>query len=143
MIGRICRITIYFLLSSILLSGNPLLSRTRPETVDRDYLVALAVANKFLTAWQTQDQETAALLLDDHLREPVSEDKLQSLFAPPSGGQSAYEINRGRKLAPGRYEFPITLFRITAASPKKQQPKPTTLVVVHADKNDWLIDKLP
>jgi hypothetical protein len=131
------------LVSAVLLSANLLFSRTRPDTIDRDYLAALAVANKFLNAWQTQDQETAVLLLDDHLREPVSEDKLQALFAAPSGAQSAYEIARGRKLAAGRYEFPVTLFRVSPASPKWQHPKPSTLVVVRASKNDWLVDKLP
>ena len=140
---RICRITIYLLALILASSSYPLSARTRPEPVDRDYLTALAVADKFLNAWQTQDQETAALLLDDHLREPVSEEKLQALFSPPPGTQSAYEIARGRKLALGRYEFPVTLFRVTSASPKWLYPKPTTLVIVRADKDDWLIDKLP
>jgi len=124
---RICRITIYLLISISVYSANPLFARTRPESVDRDYLTALAVANKFLNAWQTQDQETAALLLDDHLREPISEDKLQALFAVPTGAQSAFEITRGRKLATGRYEFPIILFRVSSSSTKRQQPRPTTL----------------
>jgi hypothetical protein len=134
------RFTIVFIAAALF--PALLCARSKSEPVDRDYLAALAVADRFLTAWQTGDQETAILLLDDRLRQPAQEEKLQALFSA-AGGQSAYELCRGRKLASGRYEFPIALFRIAESSPKWQHPRPATLVIVHSGAGDWLIDKLP
>ena len=134
------RIAIYLCLA---LLAVPLAASSKPAPVDRDYLSALAVADRFLMAYQTQDQETAILLLSDHLREPAQEDRLQMLFSAPPESHSAYEICRGRKLAPGRYEFPIILFRVAAASPKWQHPHASTLIVASDGKNDWVVEKLP
>jgi hypothetical protein len=134
------RLKIYFL--ALVLLAPSLAARTRPQPVDRDYLLALAVAGRFLNAWQSQDQETAILLLSDRLHEAAQEDRLQSLFSAATGDRLAYELCRGRKLAPGRYQFPVTLFRVTSTSPKWQHPNPATLIVVHTEQ-DWLIDKLP
>lgn len=135
------RFTTYLLVLACL--AAPVRARSKPQPVDRDYLSALNVANRFLNAWQTQDQETAILLLADRLREPSQEDRLQALFSAPAGSRSAYELCRGRKLAAGRYEFPIVLFRVSDSSPKWQHPHSATLIIVRSGKDEWLLDKLP
>lgn len=135
------RFTMYFL--AFVCLAAPLHGRSKPQPVDRDYLSALDIADKFLGAWQTQDQETAILLLTDRLRDPSQEDRLQALFSAPSGSHSAYELCRGRKLAAGRYEFPIVLFRTSESSPRWQHPHSATLIIVRSGKGEWLLDKLP
>jgi len=135
------RFTMYLLVLACL--AAPVRARPKSQPVDRDYLSALNVANRFLNAWQNQDQETAILLLTDRLREPSQEDRLQALFSAPTGSRSAYELCRGRKLAAGRYEFPIVLFRVSESSPKWQHPHTATLIIVRSGKDEWLLDKLP
>ena len=107
-------------------------SRTAPP-VDPDYVYALATANHFLHAWQTQDQETAILLLSDRLKQRTSESSLDALLSSNISKPQSFEIGRGKRLAPGRYQFPIALFH----------PQTAALVVVKNGNNDWAIDRLP
>jgi hypothetical protein len=123
-------------------------ARTKPSpAVDRDYISALAAANNFLRAWQAHDEEAGILLLSDRLREQTSEDAISALFSSAHSEQ-AYEITRGRKLSPGRYQFPVTLWQMPATQPGTNpphhwtQPHPTSLIVTRTLKDDWLIDKL-
>ncbi len=112
--------------------------------VDQDYVNALAAANRFLQAWQTQDHETALLMLTDTAKRHSSEDRLQSFFSPRPATRQAYEIGRGRKLKPGRYTFPVALFAITASSGRSlARLRFSQIVVVRTGKEDWAIDKLP
>ena len=114
-------------------------SKTTPP-VDPDYVYALATANHFLHAWQTQDQETAILLLSDRLKQRTSESLLDALLSSNVSKPQSFEIGRGKKLAPGRYQFPIALFQ---AKTKWTHPQTAALVVVKNGNNDWAIDRLP
>ena len=121
-------------------------SKTRlPPTIstgsDPGYVSALAAANRFLQAWQNQDHETGLLMLTDAAKELSSEDRLELFFS--SGSDTAYEIARGKKLKPGRYAFPITLFSSSSATNKSDRPQRSEIVVVLTGKNEWAIDKLP
>jgi hypothetical protein len=123
-------------------------ARTKPAAVvDEDSLAALAIADSFLHAWQAHDEEAGILLLSDRLREHSSQDDV-SIFFSTAHSEQAYEISRGRKLAPGRYQFPITLWQTSTAkssgAPRPgMKPHATSLIVTRAPKGDWLIDKLP
>ena len=108
--------------------------------VDPDYIYALATANHFLHAWQTQDQETAVLLLSDRLKQRTSESSLDALLSSNVSKPQSFEIGRGKKLAPGRYQFPIALFQAKA---KWTHPQTAAIVVVKNGNNDWAIDRLP
>lgn len=110
-------------------------------TIDQDYVAALAAANRFLQAWQNQDHETAILLLSDKLKQHTNEDRLEDFFTPAAHAQQAYEISSGKKLAPGRYIFAVTLFN--SAAGKSPPHRPSHLIVTRTGKNDWAIDKLP
>jgi hypothetical protein len=115
---------------------------TNASLLDREYVAALASANRFLTAWQTQDHEAGIILLTDAAKRQVSEDRLQAFFAPGSEIQQGYEINRGKKLGAGRYIFPIALFEV-GPDHKWVHPRFSQIVVVDTGKDDWAIDKLP
>jgi hypothetical protein len=121
----------------------PAMARSKPipAPIDPDYIYALATANQFLHAWQTQDQETAALLLSDRLKQRSPETLLEGLLSNEARPQS-FEIARGRKLAPGCFKFPIALF----AKPTKAKfthPHVATLVVIKTGTSEWAIDQLP
>jgi hypothetical protein len=115
---------------------------TTASLLDREYVAALASANRFLTAWQTQDHEAGIILLTDAAKRQVSEDRLQAFFAPGAEIQQGYEINRGKKLGAGRYIFPIALFEV-GPDHKWVHPRFSQIVVVDTGKDDWAIDKLP
>jgi len=108
---------------------------------DRGYSSALAAANRFLQAWQNQDRETGLLMLTDAAKQASSQERMDSFFS--SGNDAAYEIARGRKLKGGRYAFPITLFISDSESNRSGRPQRSQIIVVHAARDEWAIDKLP
>ena len=118
-------------------------SKIVPPT-DSDYVFALGAANDFLHAWQTQDREAGFLLLTDRLKQRSSEDALVDFFSRKACRGQSFEIARGKKLAPGRYRFPISLFQRPASGGVKWvRPQTSSLVVVRTGASEWSIDKLP
>jgi hypothetical protein len=118
-------------------------SKTNPS-VDSEYVLALGTANDFLRAWQTQDREAGILLLTDRVKQHTSEDALENFFSCMAGKSQSFEIARGKKLAAGRYRFPVSLFQ-KPASPETRwlRPQTSSLVVVKTGGSEWSIDKLP
>jgi hypothetical protein len=104
---------------------------------DPAYGPALAAANRFLHAWQTQDHETGIMMLTDAAREHASREQLQEFFS--SGPEAAFEIQRGKRLNAAEYSFPVVLFN-PSSSPR---PHVCKIVVIKAGKDDWVVDKLP
>jgi len=78
---------------------------------DSDYVLALGAANDFLRAWQRQDCEAGILLLTDRVKQRTPEDALVSFFSRTVRRAQSFEIMHGKKLAPGRYRFPVSLFQ--------------------------------
>jgi len=118
-------------------------SKITPPT-DTDYVLALGAANDFLRAWQTQDREAGILLLTDRVKQRSSAEALLEFFSRKACRAQSFEIARGKKLAPGRYRFPVALFQQPAGGgPKWTRPQTSTLVVVKTGASEWSIDKLP
>jgi hypothetical protein len=136
------------LLSCLLLSVLPAFARRKTEpkashaaAIDSSYVSALATANRFLYAWQAQDQENGLIMLTDAAKQRTSEDRLQSFFSPGAGVQQTYEIGHGKKMASGRYSFPVELFVSKPAG--TSHFRYSQIVIVKAGSDDWAIDKLP
>jgi hypothetical protein len=129
----------------LLTIAAPLTARTRAaparSAVDQEYIAALATANRFLQAWQSQDQETGILLLSDKEKGQTAEEHLQSLFSRADNAQEAYEISGGRKLKAGRYIFSVALFN--SRNGTWMQRRSSRMIVTRVGKNDWAVDKLP
>ena len=116
----------------------------KPKTaIDGEYVSALGAANRFLHAWQVQDHETGVLMLTDAAKRRVSEEALDAFFSAGAAREESFEINRGKRLAPGRYEFPIVLWHTASGKNGKPHPSYSKIVVVRTGKDDWAIDKLP
>lgn len=119
-------------------------SKTATATVfDGEYVSALATANRFLHAWQVQDHETGVLMLTDEAKRHLSEDSLEAFFSTAPSVEESFEITRGKKLEPGRYLFPVVLWRTPTGKNGKLHPSYSTIVVVRTGKEEWAIDKLP
>lgn len=145
--GRVSHRSLFLLLLCVglTLTVHPLSAKSKhsaPELLDHEYVAALASANRFLSAWQTQDHEAGIILLTDAAKHQVSEDRLQAFFGPGSSIQQGYEISRGKKLKIGRYIFPVALFEI-GPDHKWVHPRFSQIIVVNTGKDDWAIDKLP
>jgi hypothetical protein len=107
-------------------------------TTDPTYGSALAAANRFLYAWQTQDHETGIMMLTDSARQHATRDQLQEFFS--SGPDAAFEIRRGKRLSTAEYSFPVVLFD---SSHPANHSHPCNIVMVKAGKDDWAVDRLP
>ncbi len=134
------------LCAGLIFIASPLSAKSKHSTaaglLDREYVAALATANRFLASWQAQDHEAGIILLTDAAKQQVSEDRLQAFFAPGSAVQQGYEISRGKKLKPDRYSFPVALFEI-GPDHKWVHPRFSQIIVVNTGKDDWAVDKLP
>jgi hypothetical protein len=142
------RFVLLMMVLILLPAGFPLYAKSRPAkasvNTDPDYVLALAAANRFLYAWQAEDQENGILMMTDTAKHRTSEERLQSFFAPGAGVQQTYEIGRGRRLHAGQYSFPVTLFACTDGNPARtSHPRSSEIVVVKAGEHDWAVDKLP
>src|SRR6266700_6527478 len=105
-----------FLLSCLVSSSSfaRVSKSSSAHAIDPAYSLALAAANRFLHAWQTQDHETGIMMLTDSARQQTSPELLQSFFSP--GPQAAYEIAHGRRTNSGEYVFPVVLFGVSDKS---------------------------
>jgi hypothetical protein len=112
--------------------------KKHPRTVDPLYGSALAAANRFLHAWQSEDHETGIMMLSDSARQSLSPDKLQNFFSP--GPDAAYEISRGKRVNSAAYEFPVVLFGVSSAP---SRPHECTMIVSRSGKSEWAVDKIP
>jgi hypothetical protein len=110
---------------------------TPPPPPDPDYVFALATANRFLRAWQSDDLETGMVLLSDRVRHSQSPEKFEQFFE--GSPDRAFEIARGQGNR-GRYRFPVVLVTATGARLRRRSSE---ITVVNTGKNDWVVDKLP
>src|SRR5438477_1346708 len=133
---RVTLVLLSCLMSSSLFARVSKSSSSR--AADPSYSSALAAANRFLHAWQTQDHETGIMMLTDSARQHASPEQLQSFFSP--GPSAAYEITHGKRISAATYSFPVALF---GSSMTATHPHVSKLVLTRSRKDDWLVDRLP
>jgi hypothetical protein len=128
------------LIFCVLLLLSHLAAKTRASALDPGYIPALAAVDHFLQAWQSGDVESGAALLSSHAKEAVTTDGVETFFSEPV--PAAYEIERGKLLKRGRYEFPVVLITETAKGTRARRHF-SSIIVVNTGNNDWAVDKLP
>jgi hypothetical protein len=115
--------------------------RQKPAT-DGDYVSALAAADRFLQAWQMEDQEAGLLMLTDAAKQHASQAQIERFFSPELQRKRGFQITRGKKLREGRYLFPVVL--ITADSDTRSaRLSSSRIIVVRTGHEEWAIDRLP
>jgi len=133
----------WLFLTALIAATGAARTKPRPAPIDADYVAALATANRFLHAWQTQDHETGLMMLTDRARQGSSEDSLDQFFSPDAASAQAFEINRGKKLQTARYSFPVVLWQATPGKEHRLHPRYSSILIVRTGKDDWAVDKLP
>jgi hypothetical protein len=119
----------------------PMSAATQPAPVfDSSYAFALATADHFLQAWQAGDVENGTVLLTGHAKKAINRNVLEKFFS--NSESSAYEIDRGRLLKRGRYEFPVVLVTVPSKNIHARR-RFSAIVIVNTGNNDWAVDKLP
>lgn len=138
--GMMCRVVLVSLLCLSCLVSTPSahIQKISLRTEDPEYSSALATANRFLEAWQSQDHETGMMMLTDAAREHSSRDRLQKFFS--SRSPAAFEIHHGKRLNPGEYVFPVVLFGF---SDPPSRPHVSKIVITRLRQTEWAIDRLP
>ena len=112
----------------------------KPAALDSDYVAALSAADRFLEAWRIDDLEIGMSLLTSQVKEKTSESEVEKFFSSPA--PSAYEIDRGKLLHRGSYEFPVVLVGPPTGSGIVHR-RLASMVVVKTGNNEWAVDKLP
>jgi len=135
---RIALILLCMFLTSTSYVSLARVTKNSSRPLDASYTSALAAANRFLHAWQTQDHETGIMMLTDAARQHVSPERLQEFFSP--GTQAGFEIYHGKRINGGEYVFPIVLFGL---SEQKARPRACSIVITRTGKDEWVVQKLP
>lgn len=128
------------LILCVLLLLSHVAAKSRSSALDAGYVPALAAADHFLQAWQSGDVESGTALLSSHAKGAVTSEGVETFFSAPVHG--GYEIERGKLLKRGRYEFPVVLVMETAKGARTRRHF-SSIVVVNTGNNDWAVDKLP
>jgi hypothetical protein len=119
-----------------------LLAKSRSTaTQDSGYGSALAMADRFLQAWQAGDVENGMVLLSSHAKESATAENVESFFS--DAGAAAFEITRGKLLKRDRYAFPVVLISGNGSKNGRVHRRFCRIVVVNTGHNDWAVDKLP
>lgn len=130
-----------FITLCLLIALPALGAKSRSEGLDSGYGSALAVADRFLQAWQSGDVEHGMVLLSSHAKESATAEDVERFFL--GAGAAAFEITRGKALKHDRYEFPIVLISSGGSKNGRLRRRFTSIVVVNTGHNDWAVDKLP
>jgi len=128
---------IFFLLPQVSEAKTPPASSPSPG-----YVSALAAADHLLQAWQPGDLENGMALLTTHAKEAATTEVVERFFSNSNSAPAAYEVNHGKQVKRGRYEFPVVLITGDSNSPHVRRQF-SSIVVVNTGKNDWAVDKLP
>jgi hypothetical protein len=131
----------YFCIFLIFLSLPSLAAKGKTSVApDPDYIYALASVNHFLQAWETRDYESGVVMLTDEAKQHISESQLDQFFGGERQSPRAFEVSHGKRLASGKYEFPVALLE---GKGKNSTPRSSRIVVIREGKNEWIIDRLP
>jgi hypothetical protein len=122
---------------SIAISASAAATHSAPA-LQPDYLSALSAVDHFLQAWQSGDAENGMALLTSHAKKATTTEIVEKFFSTET--PSGYEIERGKMLKRGRYEFPIVL--VTSKNNRVHRQF-SSIIVLNTGGDDWAIDKLP
>ena len=109
------------------------------QPTDSNYIAALATANRFLAAWQENDQAAGMPWITNRAKQQSTEEGVDKLFSGSS--TRAFEISRGRLMRQGRYQFSIVLLQNDGSGHTRRRF--TELIITNTGNNDWAVDKLP
>lgn len=140
---------LFFVAAMLLFTGGvgPPAQAEQPagETLDQDYVLALATVNRFLCAWQMRRQEEGLAMLSRRLKQSFTEEELRMYISGISNPHHAgFDVGRGKRLADGHFAFPVRFYEhYTAEKETFKRPKALRFVVVQTGPEEWRVEELP
>lgn len=116
-----------------------------PPRVDKDYLLALNVADRYLGAWLDRDSERGVQLLTPGFKKNRALGDLYQIFSGLSNPHhQAFEIAGAQRLDKDTFRFQVWLYLYYTGEdpPAKDRPAPLALDVVRTGPDQWLVDNL-
>jgi hypothetical protein len=115
------------------------------DAIDQDYILALTVADQFMYAWATRNQDDGLALISPRLKNKFPEEYFRFYFSGISNPHhQAFEVGRGKRLPSGEFSFPVSMYEhYTGQKENVDRPKPLTIVVIQSGPESWLVDELP
>ena len=115
------------------------------DAIDQDYVLALTVADQFMFAWATRNQDDGLALLSPRLKGKFPEEYFRYYLTGLSNPHhQAFEVGRGKRLPSGNFSFPVAMYEhYTGQKESVEHPKPLTIVVIQSGPESWLVDELP
>lgn len=115
------------------------------DAFDQDYVLALTVADQFMFAWATRNQDDGLALLSPRLKNKFPEDYFRYYLTGLSNPHhQAFEVGRGKRLPSGAFSFPVTMYEHYSGQKETvAHPKPLAIVVIQSGPESWLVDELP
>jgi len=122
-------------------------STTRPaeSAYTAEYVAALAAANTFCQAWKEGRYPEGKSLMTVRLVRQHPEPLIRTALTDSGNPRhAAFQIGRGKRLADGRYAFPVRLFFHYAGeyAERIEAPEPTLLLAVDP-LGRWRVDEFP
>ena len=115
-------------------------------SVDADYVGALAAGNRFCMAWQMGRFDVGKAMLSRRLMRQHPDATLKDIITGSGNPvHAAFEISRGTKLSPTRFEFKVRLLLQFTGSRDDRFEAQDVRMVVDRQTIDapWCIDEFP
>lgn len=104
---------------------------------EAEYLSALATADRFLGAWMNDEPDLAESMLGQPRDTPERDIETLLIRACPC----AFELQHGKRIRAGMYEFPVVLFGPPAGN-SRISVKLSSIIVSRVD-DQWTVEKVP
>lgn len=118
----------------------------KKPVIDKDYLMALNTADRFLYAWVMRDGLTAYDLVTDNIKKGcASPMDFQRYFAGLSNPHhEAFEIDGGTRNGENRICFKVWLYEYYTGTtpPPYKRRKPSRIELVKVGKDTWRVDQI-
>lgn len=112
--------------------------------LDRDRVMALGAADRFLAAWQMRDQGRGLALVSASVKKRYTETQIREYLSGMSNPHhAAFEVFDGKRVK-SAYEFRVRLFEhYTGEERASELPGDLRIRLVKVGGEDWQVDNLP
>lgn len=112
--------------------------------LERDYVLALGTADRFLAAWNVRDQDRGLKLVSTNVKKRYTESQIREYVGGISNPHhAAFEVLDGKRVK-GGFEFRVRLYEhFTAERQVSELPGAARIRLVKVGPEDWRVDNLP
>jgi hypothetical protein len=128
------------------IANDQITQQTRQVKVDKNYLLALNTADKFLIAWLNRDYKNGTELLTEKVKNSLKQEDLMMFFTGVSNPHhQGFEIMGKEYVDENTFRFEVWLYEYyTGETPRPtERPDSYSFDVIKVNENTWLVNNLP